>query len=75
MVEETYLSMLNIQFFAIGRNDDSFGLKAYIYHNTGIELTRINTADSDFVLTHNTGIVFGGFWNGNKEKYLNLLSN
>lgn len=52
---------------AIGRNDDSFGLKAYIYHNTGIELTRINTADSDFVLTHNTGIVFGGFGMGIKK--------
>ncbi|SDJ59883.1 hypothetical protein [Chryseobacterium jejuense] len=52
---------------AIGRETDSFGLKAYIYHNTGIELTSINTPDNDFILTHNTGIVLGGFGMGIKN--------
>lgn len=55
-------------FIAIGNKEGNFGLKSYIYHNTGVELTKINEADNDFILTNNTGIAFGAFGTGVNKK-------
>jgi len=51
-------------FIALGNKEGNFGLKSYIYHNTGVELTKINEADNDFILTNNTGIAVGAFGRG-----------
>lgn len=61
---------VNIQypFIAIGEESDSFGFKSFFYHNSGVELTKINEAENDFVLTNNTGITLGAFGNGKKSK-------
>ncbi|CEJ70602.1 hypothetical protein BN1195_02929 [Chryseobacterium oranimense G311] len=60
---------INVKYPIIGLGQNSaFGLKAYAYHNTGVELTKINEADNEFVLTNNTGIAIGGFAVGLKEQ-------
>ncbi|MGE8434534.1 hypothetical protein [Chryseobacterium joostei] len=61
---------INIKFplLAVGYNENSLGLKSYIYHNTGFELTKFNQADNDFMMTNMTGIVIGGYGNGYQKK-------
>jgi hypothetical protein len=60
---------INIKYPIIGLGKNSaFGLKAYAYHNTGVELTKINEADNEFVLTNNTGVAIGGFAVGHKKQ-------
>lgn len=60
---------INIKYPIIGLGQNSaFGLKAYAYHNTGVELTKINEADNEFVLTNNTGVAIGGFAVGHKGR-------
>lgn len=60
---------INIKYpiIALGHNS-SFGLKSYVYHNTGVELTKVNEADNEFLLTNNTGIAVGGFAVGQKKQ-------
>jgi len=55
-------------FIAFGEDGDTFGLKSYFYHNSGIELSKVNEPDNDFVLTNNTGIAVGGFGKGINDK-------
>ena len=55
-------------FIAIGEESNSFGFKSFFYHNSGVELTKINEADNDFVLTNNTGITLGAFGSGKDGK-------
>ncbi|MGU3377345.1 hypothetical protein [Chryseobacterium sp. M5A1_1a] len=61
---------VNVKFpiIALGGTNSSFGLKSYVYHNTGVELTTFNSADNEFVLTNNTGIAVGGFAVGHKKQ-------
>lgn len=53
---------------AIGEDGGDFGLKSYIYHNTGVELTKMNQSDNDFIMTNNTGIAVGAFAIGHKKQ-------
>ncbi|PIF47402.1 hypothetical protein CLU96_4454 [Chryseobacterium sp. 52] len=61
---------VNLKFpvIAVGENGAAFGLKSFIYHNTGIELTKINESDNEFIMTNNTGITVGAFAVGHKKQ-------
>lgn len=59
---------INIKYpiISLGEQDGAFGLKSFFYHNSGVELTKINESDNDFLLTNNTGITIGAFGRGKK---------
>ncbi len=59
---------LKLPLISLGYEKNPFGLKSYLYHNTGFELTKFNQADDSFLMTNMTGIVLGAYGNGAKNK-------
>ncbi len=68
-----FFGNLKLPLFYFGKPLGQFSFKSYAYHNSGISVNKLNSAEKDFTLANNTGVAFGGMANGLENKiYISL---